>query len=295
MLRVAFLLIARGAVASDAAFAWAGMFKVDRHDLTWTLQQVNGAYTAGATHFKIVLLDTDAPTENSLHRLEPEAGHGFAAACTEVEPGGTLQPAFDACYDLHLEGTDSAFTITGIVKAGLAIYAEHDPAEFERDKHYLTEDTLDILPLATIPEPSELDGPLPWGEVIAAACIVNVVTLCGVVFLAPCLSKRRAAYEGVFEALACAFAAGALLACAFFLLLFESVHYIGVGFDNEAQAIWRWGTCGLGGFLLAGVLDTMVLAIKGPGAPPAPASNEPKQEDLQARSFQACETRYDVS
>ena len=58
----------------------------------------------------------------------------------------------------------------------------------------------------------------------------------------------------------------------FFLLLFESVHYVGMpdaGFTSEAQANWRWGVCGLSGFLLAGVLDVLVLAIKGP--PPSEA------------------------
>ena len=47
------------------------------------------------------------------------------------------------------------------------------------------------------------------------------------------LIHARLVQKPVFSAMLFAFAAGALLACAFFLLLFESTHLIGVGWKTE--------------------------------------------------------------
>merc|ERR1719316_1292450 len=57
------------------------------------------------------------------------------------------------------------------------------------------------------------------------------------------------------QAVICGFAAGAILSCAFFLLLFESTHLIAGGWDTEVAQLWRWGTVILAGILLPGVIE----------------------------------------
>merc|ERR1719316_1615285 len=57
------------------------------------------------------------------------------------------------------------------------------------------------------------------------------------------------------QGIICGFAAGAILSCAFFLLLFESTHLIAGGWDTEVDQLWRWGTVILAGLLLPGIIQ----------------------------------------
>eukprot|EP00434_Breviolum_minutum_P034127 symbB.v1.2.030194.t1/scaffold3378.1/size58068/6 len=66
------------------------------------------------------------------------------------------------------------------------------------------------------------------------------------------------AYGLAFMAVVSGFAAGALLACAFFLLLFEATHLIGVGWSTEVDILWRWGTMILAGYCLPPLLDNIL-------------------------------------
>merc|ERR1712070_598759 len=50
-----------------------------------------------------------------------------------------------------------------------------------------------------------------------------------------------------FECIALGFAAGAISACAFFILLFEATHLIAEDHQEEVEQIWRWGTMILAG------------------------------------------------
>merc|ERR1712070_630686 len=50
-----------------------------------------------------------------------------------------------------------------------------------------------------------------------------------------------------FECIALGFAAGAISACAFFILLFEATHLIATDHREEVEQIWRWGTMILAG------------------------------------------------
>jgi zinc transporter ZupT len=76
---------------------------------------------------------------------------------------------------------------------------------------------------------------------------VNFVTLTGVILLVPAISKAAKEYADQFECVAAAFAAGAISACAFFILLFEATHLIAVDHQEEVEQIWRWGTMILAG------------------------------------------------
>jgi len=108
------------------------------------------------------------------------------------------------------------------------------------------------------PPPPPAEVPKPWGEVIGMALVINLCTLLGVVFLALPASWVKGQAQKRFEAFMCAFAAGALLSCAVFLLLFESTHYVAFGYPDlpEVEWNWRWGTMVLSGFILSSVIDS---------------------------------------
>ena len=132
------------------AFEWAGVFSVSDATHTWSMQKVGGAY-ADPT-MRIVLIPTDSPTGETLEALE-EKGESLIEgdAVTIIEDGETMTPvAGGSCFELHVgSGADSTFTINTSGISGLAIYAQHVPTEFERDRHYLYDSKgTDIEPIA---------------------------------------------------------------------------------------------------------------------------------------------------
>jgi len=96
----------------------------------------------------------------------------------------------------------------------------------------------------------------PWGEAIGSAILVNLCTLFGVVLTIPVLRSCSQNHPDAFGAVTSAFAAGAILACAFYLILLEASHM--TGGDTEGQMAAIWGSLVMGGFLLATALDTLV-------------------------------------
>jgi len=90
-----------------------------------------------------------------------------------------------------------------------------------------------------------------------------MITLVGVVFLVPGLKKALQTHPTEFQSLMSAFAAGAILSCAFYLLLFEATHMIGVGWKEEVEVLWRWGTMILAGFVFPAICDCLVCLMLG--------------------------------
>lgn len=127
----------------------------------------------------------------------------------------------------------------------------------------------------------------PWGDVIVAALIINLITLTGVLFLsgeffAKHVLKRDIAgspyYKKFTHLIIPSFACGALMATTVFLVLPEALYLISAHFSGseegedehaghghrfleedgheeeegnaEGAAIWRFGACIIGGFLL---------------------------------------------
>ena len=215
---------------SEMGFEWAGIFATPESNYMWTAQKVNGAYADPA--MKLVALPATDITEAGLHALEEEGKHSMEMNCTEVDAFGTIVPAEDTCYHLHFQADawQSLFNVNTSGVSGIAFFAEHVPTEFEATAHYL-KDSLgeDIEPVAQLPADAEATATATGLEAapIIAAILVNLITFIGVVLLFPPL--RRAVEKPVFSAMLFAFASGALLACAFFLLLFESTHLIAVG------------------------------------------------------------------
>ena len=95
----------------------------------------------------------------------------------------------------------------------------------------------------------------PWGVALGASIIVLLCTLSGVIFLVPCLTSNLRNSK-MFSAATNAFAAGALLACAFYLLLLEAGAMVEVDTRlGEAGVAALWGTCILIGFLTSSFFD----------------------------------------
>ena len=156
------------------------------------------------------------------------------------------------------------------------------PTEFEATAHYLKDDHGDdIEPKATIPEAAAkaTEETTDWGPPMLGALAVNLATFIGVFLLFPPVKKLSA--RPLFGAMLFAFAAGALLACAFFLLLFEATHLVAVGWSAEVDVLWRWGTMILAGLVLPPVAETIcsiiMLAVKG-GSAASPSGEESSVE-----------------
>jgi zinc transporter ZupT len=261
--------------AVDLGFEWAGMFELPEDTYLWTAQKVvgvSGAKYADAS-MKMVAFSTAEADEASLHGLETAGKNALAGTCTDVTSGGTITPD-SKCYRLVFkqEWWQSIYPINAKGVKHVAFFAEHVPTEFENTAHYLKDDHGDdIEPVAELPETAAAPTPAPttsedkkyWGEGIIASIIVNIVTLCGVVFLLPGLKTMSDRYREEFECVVAAFAAGAIGSCAFFLLLYESTHLIATEYTEEVAQIWRWGTMILAGALFPAVVHAgMEVAMK---------------------------------
>lgn len=260
------LLVVAEVKAADLAWEWAGTFKTPLTAYVWTAQKVDGEYADPG--MQLVVLPTTATDETSLAGLEAVAVAAFNTTCIPVSAGQTLIPALGRCYQLKfspfLDTTAYPINATGV--DAIAFFAEHFPIEFERDRHYLKDTTgEDIEPIAELPT-AELDSnggtsSSTWAKAIGAAILINLCTLLGVVFLVPCFNSWTQKHPDWLFSIGNAFSAGAILATAFYLLLFESTHLIPRSGEDEAYTTANWGSMVLAGFLTPFVLDLIVGAI----------------------------------
>merc|ERR1719313_292832 len=135
--------------ADDKFWEWAGVFSVADSSHTWSMQKVDGAYADPS--MRLVLIPTDMPNQTSMVALENLGSNLLAGSCMIIEVGESMTPAADgSCFELHVgTGDDSTFTIVTDGISGLAVYAQHVPIEFERDRHYLYDSSeVDIEPVA---------------------------------------------------------------------------------------------------------------------------------------------------
>merc|ERR1712054_329211 len=103
----------------------------------------------------IVIIPTSStPTEDTMDSLASDAVGLlglFGTSCTEVADGGTMIPAAGgSCYILNVgSSVDTEFDIDTVGIDGVAVYAQHIPIEFERDRHYFYDSAgTDIEPIA---------------------------------------------------------------------------------------------------------------------------------------------------
>ena len=196
--------------------------------------------------------------ENDMHYLQDAEG-------TDVEPlveeGGGGHDGHDHGrrrlddHDGHDHGASGA-THT------YAFFAQHVPTEFEENVHYLKDSHgHDIEPLA---EPDVEGGgggggggrsgshrrKRAWRNSMLACLAVLAATTIGALIRYLLGVTGMIGQQDNFLALSGAFACGAILATAFFLIFFESTHLIGARWKVETQATWRFGTMALAGYLV---------------------------------------------
>lgn len=265
------LLFVVATEATEAAsFEWAGTFETPGAAYVWTAQSsADGLYVDPG--MKMVILPTTGTSEDALRSLETGAESAFATTCVDAQVGTVLTPAPGACYQLNFNAKlhTSIFEIDTTGVGAIAVFAEHFPIEFERDMHYFKDVAgEDVEPVAELPAADEPEK--PYGEVIGASFLVMVCTLIGVVFFSPIFAQLAKDNMSATMAVMSAFAAGALLACSFYLMLYEATHLIVK--PNEADAAAMWGSMILLGFITAPILDFVAQAVIGTGKAEAPTS-----------------------
>eukprot|EP00958_Prasinococcus_capsulatus_P009972 scaffold970_cov412-Prasinococcus_capsulatus_cf.AAC.2 len=122
----------------------------------------------------------------------------------------------------------------------------------------------------------------PWGRAIGAAICVQMATLTGVVLLVPGVRRLMTAHPNTFGTCQNGFAAGAILAAGFYFLLFESVHLIEAGSNNESQAVLRWGSPLLAGIISAGVMEGLCILVVGHKLRKSVTAEDPAEETVGA-------------
>lgn len=247
--------------AADASYEWAGIFETPDANHVWIAQKVDGAYVDPM--MDLVAFPSKEATEEALEALVAEGELSMGLNCSNVSFGDTIVPMLGACYRLHFDDSvpTTTFKVDSSGAKSIAFFAQHVPTEFERDAHYLKNSTgADIEPQAELPHKKK-EPATDWGAPILAAVIVNLITLVGVVFVVPGFKKLSENHPKQFESILSAFAAGAILSCAFFLLLFEATHLIGTGWKEEVDVLWRWGAMVLAGFSLPGVCESAIVAV----------------------------------
>eukprot|EP00588_Corethron_pennatum_P005516 CAMPEP_0194292360 /NCGR_PEP_ID=MMETSP0169-20130528/45462_1 /TAXON_ID=218684 /ORGANISM="Corethron pennatum, Strain L29A3" /LENGTH=373 /DNA_ID=CAMNT_0039040519 /DNA_START=17 /DNA_END=1138 /DNA_ORIENTATION=+ len=135
----------------DGAFEWSGMFSIADSSHTWSMQKVDGDYADPS--MRVVFFPADPSSADALNSLEMSATSLIEGdACVVVEYGGSMSVVATAgsCFELTVgAGDDTTFTLDTSGISGLAVFAQHYPTEFERDKHYFMDSSgLDIEPIA---------------------------------------------------------------------------------------------------------------------------------------------------
>jgi len=121
------------------AFEWSGMFSVNDSSHTWSMQKVDGDYADPS--MRVVFFPADPLTEETLISFEMAAETLIEDddKCVVVVDGGSMSAvaAEGSCFELTVgAGDDTTFTVDTSGISGLAVFAQHFPTEFERDKHY---------------------------------------------------------------------------------------------------------------------------------------------------------------
>ncbi|KAL3909722.1 MAG: hypothetical protein SGARI_002457 [Bacillariaceae sp.] len=119
----------------------------------WSMQAVGGEY-ADQT-MRLVIYVADSPDAEAIETNEAAATAMIVGEeCAVVEAGETIGPidaATGSCFELHVAGSDpdSLYPMVTEGLAGVVIFAQHFPTEFERDQHYLKDSAgTDIEPTA---------------------------------------------------------------------------------------------------------------------------------------------------
>jgi len=231
------------------------MFEGSDEDYIWVAQKVDGAF-AEAT-MKMVVMTAASTSDEDFEAAEETADTLFElSSCTAVAAGDTITPSSTACFELTFDTSDyeNKFYIPSVgADAGLAIFTEHAPSEFESDSHYLRdEEGHDVEAVHSTDEEEheeEEEGGASTGTVLLGTFVVTLLTFSGVLVVALSATGLSMLSQGVLNG----FASGCLIANAAYLMIVESIHLVSdhewSSEGSEVDYTWRWGTMVLAGFL----------------------------------------------
>lgn len=284
-------------------FEWAGVFETPLDQYTWTAQKTGTEAGTGLAYVDATMtfaaIPVAAATDANLHAAKSKGNHALSLPCSDVRSGDMMYAREGRCYKLIFDqkAWQSLYTVRTDGTAAVAFFTQHFPTEFENDAHYLKDfDGEDIEPVAELPveAPAAPVAPAekkdtPWGATIGASLIVNAITLVGVILAIPALSKMVEENKIAAEAVFSGFGAGAILACAFFLLLFEATHLVATGWDEEVDVLWRWGTMILAGMMLPAIVHSATGFI--PDSESSTPASTGENQALEAKTNRAEKAR----
>jgi zinc transporter ZupT len=239
-------------------FEYGGMYHTHDDMYLMALWKVAGKYVDPTVDIAVIPVSESSRT--ALWEAADAGNHALEHNCTVVQKGGILTTDEHNCYRLVLDDSwyQSVYMINTTGDEHVAIFAQHFLTEFGEDAEMLItmEGYMEEPEFRTsdvIDEESK-----PWGQAIGAAFVVQLTTLSGIVLLFPAVQKAREMNMDLFNCVIYSFAAGAILAAAFFFILFEATHLVGVGWSEESDVTWRWGTMALAGFLLPSFMELLM-------------------------------------
>ena len=134
----------------SGVYEWAGVFATAANTHQWSMQAIDGVYADPS--MRLVIFSTTELDEHAIHDNEESAEVLIEGDCPIVEAGESIGgiTAAGACFELHVgTGEDSFFPMDTTGIAGIAVFAQHGPLEFERDMHYFQDsEGTDVEPLA---------------------------------------------------------------------------------------------------------------------------------------------------
>jgi zinc transporter ZupT len=242
------------------AWEWAGTFSLVKDSpYTWIMSKKDGAYADA--DMKLAIVKTTTNDKAGLEAAEERAEALFDGNDTEVTSNAALE--VDTLYHLELDQDEfmTTFRIQVNDTSAYAIFTQHFPTEFEDKYHFLKDAAgVDIEPgFGGGHEEAASGNMAPVGTAFLASFLSAMAAFTGVVMLVPTVSQM------ITQSKAAAFASGALLAAALFLMWPESLHLIPVNMENkdEANVSAVFGACILAGFVTTILVQWATTLITG--------------------------------
>ena len=246
---------------------WAGAFEKhhdDRRRLSvghdeevMTLLWTRPADSSWADEsMKVLFLVADACSAAALEALEEEAETFFDAdQYTNASHGSSITNG--TFYKFNFDPLTAVSVMELDIDADyFVMFAEHEPMEFESANHFLLDGEGHNLE-ACVTEPEEtstsvgMTGSTLATTVFFASLVTAVCSLIGVLTIAPLIKKLILDNQRMLQG----FSSGAILAAAFFLLLFEGNHMMyKVGDESEQSAVY-------GVSIISGILTGFAVKI----------------------------------
>lgn len=259
---------------------WAGLFTMpahhdheegrrgrrlseDDHHHLWFSFQANEETGYPDASMLTLFLNISACDEDTLEALEETAEGYFENALNNQSVTHNGEMTTGILYNIEFNGSEYYRTILEFEMecededdCHFAMFSQHFPMEFETTEHFLKDaEGHDVEPCVSWPESEEssvgMTGSTLASTVFLATALTAICSLIGVLTLAPIVGTFVKDNGRLLHG----FSAGAILATAFFLLLFEGNHMMyEVGGESDQSAVY-------GVSVIAGILTGVVVHL----------------------------------